>query len=206
MKRLPTLSVLTLAFGLVVAGCGTSAAPGTSTYTSEAGGFSLDVPDSFRIIDLEQDDLPALLAGTDLSENAQLLIANTLTNASSGFLLWAFDFDAGNEVFIPNLNIVRLARNPNETIEFLEERIETDYSGVAGADVLIVDELEGANGAGLLVEALFPINGIDDDSHAFQFISFTDDYTYTITYSWIGPSDTERRLAVDSFTSFTVEP
>jgi hypothetical protein len=186
---------------LVAAACGGSSAPSLAAYTSDLG-FSLDIPDSFRVIDLEEDDLPALLAETDLSENAQLVIANTLTGPGSGFLLWAFDFDAGTDTFIPNLNIVRLPRAPSESIASIKETIEIDYSGIAGARVLNVDEVEVATGEALVIEALFPINGLDDDSHAFQLLTFTDDVSYSITYSWINPTDTQRELAVDSLMTF----
>lgn len=194
---------LILSLALTAAACGGSDT--VATYTSDVVGFSVDVPGSFQVIDIETDDVGALLEATDLDEAARTRIATTLLGtAASGFVLWAFDFDAGNADFIPNMNIVRLPRSPTDTVEALLPTIERDYGAFVGADVLEVEQFDNpTTGTSLLVEALFPISGSEDDSHSLQLITFTQDWSWTITYSYIDLSDDDRERALDSFQSFS---
>lgn len=185
--------------------CGGSGSATAGTYASETSGISIDIPDNFEIIDDTTQELPDLLADTDLSENAQMVIAGTLSSPLSGFLVWAFDFEAGDETFIPNFNIVRQPRVAGQDAASLRETLAEDYIVGAAAEVLSIEETTVATGAALLVEALFPISGIDEPSTGYQLIAFTDDFTYTLTYSFISPGEAERSVALRSLASFSAE-
>ncbi len=190
---------------LAAGACGGSDATATGTYSSETSGISIDIPANFQVIDDTTEDLPDLLADTDLSENAQLVIAGTLSSPLSGFLVWAFDFDAGDESFIPNFNIVRQPRATGQSAASIRETLADDYDVGAAAEVLSIEDITVATGDALLVEALFPISGSEATSHGYQLIAFTDSFTYTLTYSFITPEEAERAAALRSFESFTAE-
>lgn len=198
-------SIQLIVFALLVVACGDSTSDTAETYSSAISGISIDVPTNFQIIDDTTEDLPDLLADTDLPQNAQLVIAGTLSSPRSGFLMWAFDFESGDETFVPNLNIVRQPREPGQTTASVRSTLAADYDTGAGAEVLSIEETTVATGDALLVEALFPIAGVEQVSHGFQLIAFTDGFTYTITYSFIDPKGSERAAALRSFESFTAD-
>lgn len=230
MRALALTAILTLATTACSGGSGGGAAttassttnttpsnPSTSSTTSTAPapvaptgfqvhggpdqGFEIALPESFRIIDLEEEDLETMFTDTDLSPEVQEVVSAAVDQPGQ-FALWAFDFVHAESNFVPNVNVIRSERTPFDEPGVYVDVIPSQYEQL-GASLLSIEETDLGFGPVVLVESLFPI-GSGAFSHAFQMVAMSDDSVFFITYSFEDPTEADRLTVLDSFSTLAL--
>ena len=167
-------------------------------------GFSIALPEDYRVVDLSQDELDELLE-EDLFDNELLNVAvESVIGAGDAFILWAFDFANGSIMFVPNLNVIRTERTPFDEIDIMLDLIDTIYE-TSGGEAILAEEFDTDLGDAVYAEAFFDF-GDGTGSYAVQLVLLTDDHVYSITFSFLNSIGDEQRDAVlTSLASITVE-
>ncbi|MFZ0494029.1 MAG: hypothetical protein WAM81_12645, partial [Acidimicrobiia bacterium] len=148
--------------------------------------------------DLSGDDLDSLLADSPL--DADDVAAAQAAIETGTFRFWAFDFSDASDVFVPNVNAQVIPRTGFDDVDVYLQVLPQQYDSL-GAVMLSIDQVEFDFGSAVTAVAQFPI-GDGTYSTAYQLLAPIDDLVYTITISYLEPTDRQTSEATTALSTF----
>jgi len=171
---------------------------GFSLLGGEDAGFLMALPEGFVALDLSSDDVSSLLDNSPLDADTRAA-AQAAIEAGS-FTFWAFDFSNAEGTFVPNVNAQILPGSGLDDIDVYLQVLPQQYASL-GATMLSLDQVEYDFGPALAAVVQIPI-GDGTHSTAFQLLAPVDDLVYTITISYLGPTDQQISEATTALSTF----
>jgi hypothetical protein len=173
------------------------------------GVVSLFVRDTFIDVDMDAEDVEDMFSflaeGDDQILNDELLELTLATLSTPGFdyVMFAFDFDNGSDVFTPTLNILRVPATPFDRIEIYKKVLPEQLASV-GITVLDMEDFDTEAGPGLLVssEVAAPDGSTE---RVIQLVVPVGDDVYNLTYAYEQVGDDIRDDVMTSFASFSAD-
>jgi hypothetical protein len=161
-------------------------------------GFVIALPEGFVPLDLSSDDLDSLLTASQLDDDA--IAAARAAIEMGTFRFWAFDFSHASDTFVPNVNAQAIPRTGFDDVDVYLEVLPQQYESL-GATMLSIDQVEFDFGPAVTAVAQFPI-GDGTSSTTYQLLAPVDDLIYTITISYLEPTDLQTTQATTALSTF----
>ncbi|MGI9529654.1 MAG: hypothetical protein ACR2NG_08085 [Acidimicrobiia bacterium] len=165
-------------------------------------------PEGYIAIDLSAGDVEEIMGQLEsegevpTSGELRALIDVALSGQTADFVYWAFDFASGTDEFVPNVNVLQLPAGPFDQIAVYQEVLPKQYAEL-GLEIISIEEIDTPAGDGLVVVTASPEGFVEYIS--VQLLVPTDDWVYTMTFSFEDEDSMDMDLAMKTFGSLTVE-
>lgn len=165
-------------------------------------------PEGYIAIDMSAGDVEEIMG--QLEEDGEVpvdgelrsVVDAALSNQSADFVYWAFDFASGSDEFVPNLNVIKLPAGPFDRVAVYQEVLPAQYAEL-GLELISLEEFDTPAGEGVMLVTASPEGWVEYIS--VQLLVPTDDWVYTLTFSFEDVDSVDLDLVMKTFGSLTVE-
>ena len=164
-------------------------------------------PEGYVAIDLTAGDVEEIMGqledegGVSMDDGLRAVVDAVLTEQTADFVYWAFDFSSGSADFVPNVNVIKLPAGPFDRVQVYQEVLPAQYAEL-GLEMISIEEIETPAGAGVMIITASPEGWVEYVS--VQLLVPTDEWVYTITFSFEDAESVDVDLVMKTFESLTV--
>ncbi len=154
--------------------------PGFVTHGGLELGFSIALPETYRRVDLEEDDLTSMFEESPDLDPALAELASNVVSQGNNALLWAFDFANASGQFVPNLNVIASPRGAFDQPDIYLDALAGEFESL-GIDLVDLEQVEHPAGPALRARSRLAVG--DEIVHSNQLIVFGDSSVINVTFT-----------------------